>query len=140
MKDFLVYIKIRLLITQVWIMFMQKDMNLWYLQLLINIEATNWNRSPSIQLLSLPNAQTACWAIGLISRVFANGPGDRGSVSSWVLPKTQKKWYLRPPCLTLSIIRYGSRVKWSNPGNGVTPSPSPQCSSYWKGSLRVTLD
>ena len=26
------------------------------------------------------------------------------------------------PCLTLSIIRYGSRVKWGNPGNGVTPS------------------
>ena len=26
-----------------------------------------------------------------------------------------KKWYLMPPCLTLSIIRYGSRVKWSNP-------------------------
>ena len=22
-----------------------------------------------------------------------------------------KKWYLMPPCLTLSIIRYGSRVK-----------------------------
>ena len=26
-----------------------------------------------------------------------------------------KKWYLIPPCLTLSIIRYGSRVKLSNP-------------------------
>ena len=45
-----------------------------------------------------------------------------------------------PPCLTLSIIRYGSRVKWSNPGNGVAPSPTPWCSSYRKGSLRVTLD
>ena len=30
-----------------------------------------------------------------------------------------KKWYLMPPCLTLSIIRYGPRVKWSNPGTGV---------------------
>ena len=27
-----------------------------------------------------------------------------------------KKWYLMPPCLTLSIIKYRSRVKWSNPG------------------------
>ena len=45
-----------------------------------------------------------------------------------------------PPCLTLSIIRYGSRVKWRNPGKGVEPSPTPWCSSYWKGSLRVTLD
>ena len=51
-----------------------------------------------------------------------------------------KKWNLIPPCLTLSIIRYGSRVKWSNPGNGVAPSPTPWCSSYRKGSLRVSLD
>ena len=27
-----------------------------------------------------------------------------------------KKWYLVQPCLTLSIIRYGSRIKWSNSG------------------------
>ena len=26
-------------------------------------------------------------------------------------------------CLTLSIIRYGSMVKWSNLGNGVAPPP-----------------
>ena len=51
-----------------------------------------------------------------------------------------KKWYLMPPCLTLTNIRYVSRVKWSNPGIGVAPSPTPWCSSYRKGSLRVTLD
>ena len=51
-----------------------------------------------------------------------------------------KKWYLMPPYLILSIIRYGSRVKWSNPGNRVAPSPTPWCGSYRKGSLRVTLD
>ena len=39
-----------------------------------------------------------------------------------------KKWYFMPPCLALSIIRYGSRVKWSNPGKGVAPSPTPWCS------------
>ena len=38
------------------------------------------------------------------------------------------------------IIRYVSRVKWSNPGKGVSPYPTPQCGSYWKKSLRVTLD
>ena len=27
-----------------------------------------------------------------------------------------------PPCITLSIIRQGSRVKWRNPGKGVAPS------------------
>ena len=51
-----------------------------------------------------------------------------------------KKWYLIPPCLTLSIIRYGSRVNWSNPGRGVAPFPIPLCSSYRKGSLWVTLN
>ena len=51
-----------------------------------------------------------------------------------------KKWYSMPPCLTLSIIRYGSMVKWCNPGKGVAPSPTPWCCSYRKGSLRVTLD
>ena len=48
--------------------------------------------------------------------------------------KTQK-WYLIPPCLTLSIIRYGSGVKWSKPGKGVAHSPTPWCSSYRKGAL-----
>ena len=43
-----------------------------------------------------------------------------------------KKWYLMPPCLTLSIIRYGTRVKWSNPGKGVAPSPTPWCSKLSK--------
>ena len=43
-------------------------------------------------------------------------------------------------CLTLSIIKLGSRVKWSNPGKGVAPSPTPCCSSYRKGSLWVIFD
>ena len=50
-----------------------------------------------------------------------------------------KKWYLILPCLTLSFIRWGSRVKWSIPGNGIVPSPIPHCSSYLKGNLWVTL-
>ena len=29
-------------------------------------------------------------AIGLMSRVFANGPEDWGSIPGWVIPKTQK--------------------------------------------------
>ena len=41
-----------------------------------------------------------------------------------------------PPYLTLNVIRYGSRVKWGNPGKGVTPFPTTQCSSYWKGAFR----
>ena len=41
-----------------------------------------------------------------------------------------------PACLTLSNIRYVSRVKWSNPGKGVAPSPTSRCCNYWKGNLR----
>ena len=51
-----------------------------------------------------------------------------------------KKWYLMPSCLTLSIIRYGSRVKLSKPGIVVEPYPTSRCCSYWKWSSRVTLD
>ena len=43
------------------------------------------------------------------------------------------KWYSIPPCLTLSIITYGSRVKWSNTRKEVALSPTPWCSSCWKG-------
>ena len=48
--------------------------------------------------------------------------------------------YLIPLCLTLSNIKYVSRVKWSNPGKGVAPSPTPWFSNYWKGSLLIALD
>ena len=39
-----------------------------------------------------------------------------------------------------SIIRYVSRVNWSNAWNGVAFSPTPWCSSYRKGRLQVTFD
>ena len=71
--------------------------------------------------------------------VFANGPRDQGSVPGRVIPKTEK-WYLILLCLTLIIIRYVSKVKWSNTGKGVEPSLAPQCGSYWKESLRIALD
>ena len=77
--------------------------------------------------------------IGIMIKVFVNGPGDLGSIPGRVIPKSQK-WYLMPPCLTLSIIRYRSRVKWDSPGKGVSPSLTLRGSSYWKGSLRVNLD
>ena len=60
--------------------------------------------------------------IGMMVRMFANGP-----VESY---QRLKKCYLIPPCLTLSIIKYGSRVKWGNTGKGVLPSSTPWCSSY----------
>ena len=29
-------------------------------------------------------------------------------------------------------------MKWSNPGKEVAPSPTPRCSSFWKGSLYIS--
>ena len=42
--------------------------------------------------------------------------GVESLVESYQRPK---KWYLMPPCLTFSIIQYGSRVKWRNIEKGV---------------------
>ena len=67
--------------------------------------------------------------IDLVDTEFANGPRDLGSISGRVIPKPLKL-YLIPPCLTLNNVRYVSRVKWRNPGNGVAPSPTPLCHSY----------
>ena len=51
--------------------------------------------------------------------------GRKTWVQSQVEPYQRiKKWYLIPPCLILSIIRYESRVKWSNPGKEVAPFPA----------------
>ena len=72
-----------------------------------------------------------------IVQVFGNGPGVQNSIQVESHQRL-KKWYLIPPCLTLSIIRYISRVKWSNPAKRVSPSPTPWCCSYWKRSLWVT--
>ena len=105
------------------------------------------NRNPSAIILQILLIQInrfiyfLCkvnWSIGLAVRVFANGLGDRGSIPGRVIPKTQKM--VLDPSLLNSIIRKGSRVMWSNPEKGVVPTPILQCSSYWKGSLRVTLD
>ena len=51
-----------------------------------------------------------------------------------------KKWYLIPPCLALRFYKVRIKGKGSNPEKGVELSPATRCSSYRKGSLRVTLD
>ena len=55
------------------------------------------------------------------------------------IKSSNKKWYLIPPCLSLSIIRYGSRIKWRNPRKGVVPFPTSRCCSYWKGAFGSPL-
>ena len=77
--------------------------------------------------------------IGLVVECspMARETGIQSPVESY---QRLKKRYLIPSCLTFSVISYVSRVKCSNPRKGVAPSPKPRGSSYWKGSLRVTLD
>ena len=61
--------------------------------------------------------------------VFANGPGERGSIPDRVkpLPKNQKMVLY---AALLNTQHYKERVKWRSPGNGVAPSPTPRCGSY----------
>ena len=54
-----------------------------------------------------------------MSRVFANGPGDQGSI------KDSKKWYLMLPCLTLSImLRIKGKMEQSRERNSPLPYTS----------------
>ena len=71
--------------------------------------------------------------------MFSNCPEDLGSIPGRVIPKTQKM-VLDATLLNIQHYKEGTRVKWNNPGNGVASFPTPWCSSYRKGSLRVNLD
>ena len=68
---------------------------------------------------------------------FAKCSGDRGPVPGRVIPNTFK---IALDGAWLNIQHYKVRVKWSNSGNRVAPFPTPRYCSYWKWSLRVTLD
>ena len=86
-----------------------------------------------------------CWcqcnidSFGLAVRVFANGPGDLGSISGRVIPKTQKM-VLDASLLNTQHYKVRIKGKVEQSREGVAPSPTPWCSSYRKGSLRVTLN
>ena len=72
-------------------------------------------------------------------RVFTNGLGDRGSISSRVITKTQKM-LLDTSLLRTQHYKVLFKGKVEQSVKGVIPSSTPQCSSYRKGSLQVTLD
>ena len=76
---------------------------------------------------------------GLGVRVFANGPGDLGSIPGRVIPKTQKI-VLDASLLSTQHYKVGIKGKVEQSRKGVAPSPTHWCSSYRKGSLWVTLD
>ena len=72
-------------------------------------------------------------------RVFANGLGDRGSILDRAIPKNQEM-VLDAALLNTQHYKVLIKSKWNNPVNGVAPSPTPLCRTYWKGSLQVILD
>ena len=118
--------------------FLNLSMLIW-ISLPWNSEWTQIASAHKIGFLLVQIFMSIALYIGLVGRVFANGP------EAWVQSQVASyqrllKWYLIPPCLTSSIIRNVSRVKWSNPEKGVDPFPTPKRSSYWKGSLLVALD
>ena len=74
-----------------------------------------------------------------ISTLFTNGPGDLGSIPGRVIPKTQKM-VLDASLLNTQHYKVRIKGKVEPSREGVAPSPTSWCSSYRKGSLRVTLD
>ena len=77
--------------------------------------------------------------IGLRVSVFANGPGDLGSIPGRVIPKTQKM-VLDASLLNTQHYKVRIKGKVEQSREGVAPFLTHWCSSYRKGSLRVTLD
>ena len=84
----------------------------------------------SIYLSTIPD-------IGLGVRVFANRPVDLGSIPGRVIPKIQK---MVLDASLLNTQHYKVRIKGKVEQSREGVAPSPWCSSYRKGNLRVTLD
>ena len=62
------------------------------------------------------------------SKVFANGSGDHGSIPGQDTPKTPKM-VLDVSLLNNQYYKVCIMGKWSNPGKGVVPSSTLQCST-----------
>ena len=69
--------------------------------------------------------------IGLVGRVFANRPGDVGSIPGRVIPETLK---MVLDTSLLNTQQYKVRIK------GKVEQSRERCSSYWKGSILVAFD
>ena len=62
-----------------------------------------------------------------------------GPILDWVIPSTQKN-VLDATLLNIQYYKVSIKGKVELSSEGVAPSPTPWCSSYRKGSLRVTRD
>ena len=70
---------------------------------------------------------------------FANSPGDLGSIPGHVIPKTLKM-VLDASLLNTQQYKWRIKGKVDQSKESSSALPTPQCSSYWKGSLLVALD
>ena len=68
---------------------------------------------------------------GPVGRVFANGPGDQGSIPGCIIPKTLK---MVLDTSFLNTQKYKVHIK------SKVEQSRERSSSYWKGSLLVALD
>ena len=71
-----------------------------------------------------------------MSKVFANGPIDLGSIPGCVIPVTFKM-VLDTFLFNTQQYKVGIKGKVEQSGKGVAPFPIPVCSSYRKGGLLV---
>ena len=94
--------------------------------------------TPTILLLPWPGNQSRRRKtnrdIDPAVRVFANGPGDLGSIPGRVIPKTLKM-VLDTTLLNTQHYKVQFKGKVEQSRNGVAPSPTPWCSSYRKGAF-----
>ena len=108
--------------------------------------STYYSFFPAVRAIVYPVSKSRMWRetglghqIGIAVRVFANGPGDLGSIPGRVIPKTQKM-LLDASLLNTQHYKVRIKGKVEQSRERVAPSPTPWCCSYRKGSLRVTLD
>ena len=77
--------------------------------------------------------------IGLVGRVFANGPGDLGSIPGRIIPKTLKI-VLDTSLLNTQQYKICIKGKVEKSRERNITLPTPWCRSYCKGNLLVALD
>ena len=61
------------------------------------------------------------WPVGLVGRVFTNGPGDRGSIPGRIITKIQTV-IIDISLLNTQHKKVRIKGKWFNLGKGVAPS------------------
>ena len=114
----------------------------WQLYFMLNFNIHS-NKDESLMCKVVKNLtnriQKLNWLIGLVGRVFTNGPGDLGSIPGCVIPKTLKI-VLDTTLLNTQQYKVHIKGKVEQSRERSSTFSTPRCSSYWKGSLLVALD